>query len=422
MLYKITVMQIQQAFKFELQPNGAQSRSMRQFGGARRFVFNKALALQQSHYASGGKFISYVDMAKKLTDWRNGDETPWLKDAPVHPLQHALKDLDKAYKNFFKGLGRFPRFKKKSSGDSFRFPDAKQFEIDEANSRIKLPKLGWVKYRNSRDIIGVPRNITLSSRDGKWFASIQTQREVDQPVPAATSAIGVDLGIANFAAFSDESFVAPLSSFKAHEVRLARYQRRMSRKVKGSANWRRAKARVQRMHTRIANARRDFLHKTSCAISRSHALVVVEDLAVSNMSRRAKVTEDKPSKSVKAKSGLNKAILDQGWAEFRRQLEYKLKWNGGTLLAVPAHHTSQTCPECGNVSKDNRQTQSRFACVACGHTAHADTVGAINILARGHRVSACGEDIRHDKAAMPNRAASLKQEPTKGISCEATHA
>ena len=395
---------------------------MRQFGGACRFVFNKGLALQQSHYATGGTFLSYVDMAKRLTDWRNGSETPWLKDAPVHPLQHALKDLDKAYKNFFKGLGRFPRFKRREDGASFRFPDSKQFEIDEANNRIKLPKLGWLKYRNSRGLIGTPRNITISSKDGKWFVSIQTQREVDQPVPAATSAIGIDVGIANFAAFSDGSFVAPASSFKAHEVRLARYQRRMSRKVKGSANWKKAKARVQRMHTKITNVRRDFLHKTSCAIARSHALVVVEDLAVSNMSRSAKGTVEKPGKSVKAKSGLNKAILDQGWAEFRRQLEYKLAWNGGTLLAVPAHHTSQTCPECEHVSKDNRQTQSRLACVSCGHTAHADTVGAINILARGRRVSACGEDIRRDKAAMPNRAASVKQEPTEGILCEATHA
>ena len=395
---------------------------MRQFGGACRFVFNKALALQQSHYASGGKFLSYVDTAKHLTQWRNGSETPWLKEAPVHPLQHALKDLDKAYKNFFKGLGRFPRFKRREGDASFRFPDSKQFEIDEANNRIKLPKLGWLKYRNSRALVGTPRNITISSKDGKWFAAIQTQREVDHPEPAATSAIGIDLGIANFAAFSDGSFVAPVSSFKAHEVRLARYQRRMARKVNGSANWKKAKVRVQRMHSKIASVRRDFLHKTSCAIARSHALVVVEDLAVSNMSRSAKGTVEKPGKNVNAKSGLNKAILDQGWAEFRRQLEYKLNWNGGTLLAVPAHHTSQTCPECGHVSKDNRQTQSRFACVSCGHTAHADTVGAINILERGHRLSACGEDIRHDKAAMTNRASSVKQEPTEGISREVTHA
>ena len=415
-------MQIQQAFKFELMPNGAQLRSMRQFAGACRFVFNKALALQQSHYASGGKYLSYVDMAKNLTQWRNSSETLWLKEAPVHPLQHALKDLDRAYKNFFKGLGRFPRFKKRGDSASFRFPDSKQFEIDEANNRIKLPKLGWLKYRNSRALVGTPRNITISSKDGKWLVSIQTQREVDQPVPEASSAIGVDAGIANFAAFSDGSFVAPISSFKAHEVRLARYQRRMARKVKGSSNWKKAKARVQRMHSQIANVRRDFLHKTSCALARSHALVVVEDLAVANMSSSAKGTPEKPGKSVKAKSGLNRAILDQGWAEFRRQLEYKLKWNGGTLLAVAAHHTSQTCPECGHVSKENRRTQSRFACVCCGHTAHADTVGAIIILERGHRLSACGEDIRRATAALPNRAASVKQEPAEGISHEVAHA
>ena len=239
-------MQRLQSFKFELMPNGEQQRDMRRFSGACRFVYNKALALQKTNYEAGGKFIGYVALAKSLTDWRNGTETPWLKDAPCHPLQRALKDLERAYKNFFAKRADFPRFKRKGSGESFRYPDAKQFEIDQANSRIKLPKLGWVRYRNSRDVLGQAKNITISQSGGKWYASIQTEREAPQPVPTATTAIGIDVGIARFATMSDGSFIAPLNSFKKHQQRLARYQRRMSRKVKFSNNWKKEKTKYKR--------------------------------------------------------------------------------------------------------------------------------------------------------------------------------
>ena len=411
-----------QAFKFELVPNGEQLRDMRRFAGSCRFVFNKALALQKSNYEAGGKFIGYVAMAKHLTEWRNGSQTPWLKDAPVHPLQHALKDLERAYKNFFAKRADFPRFKRKGSGESFRYPDAKQFEVDQVNSRIKLPKLGWVRYRNSRVILGVAKNITVSQSGGKWCASIQTEREIEQPVPKATSAVGIDMGIARFATLSDGSFIAPLNSFKRHQQRLARYQRRMSRKVKFSSNWKKEKAKVRKIHTCIANARRDFLHKTSTTISQNHALVCVEDLQVRNMSRSSKGDSEQHGKRVSQKSGLNRAILDQGWGEFRRQLEYKMAWAGGMVLAVPAHHTSQACPCCGHVAPENRRTQAQFLCIDCGHIANADVVGAINVLERGQRLLACGEDGSGRGRKTPTKPASMKQEPAEATVYEVTHA
>ncbi|HKT66641.1 MAG TPA: transposase [Burkholderia sp.] len=400
-------MQRLQAFKFELVPNGEQQRKMRRFAGACRFVFNKALALQKENHEAGGTFIRYVAMAKHLTAWRNGTDTPWLKDAPVHPLQHALKDLERAYKNFFAKRAAFPRFKKKGRSDSFRYPDSKQIKLDQVNNRIFLPKLGWLRYRNSRDVLGEVRNATVSRNAGKWFVSIQTAREVAQPVPQATSAIGIDMGIARFATLSDGSFLAPLNSFKRHEARLRRAQRAMSRKVKFSNNWKKAKARIQRIHAGIGNARRDYLHKATTTISKKHAMVCIEDLQVRNMSRSAAGSPDAPGKNVRAKSGLNKAILDQGWFEFRRQLDYKLTWNGGWLIAVPPANTSRTCSACESVSTENRQTQAAFRCVACGHEDHADVVGAINILARGHRVAACGEPVQSGR--------SVKQEPAEAI-------
>ena len=397
-----------QAYKYELKPNGQQLRDMRRFSGSCRFVFNKALALQKTHHEAGNKFIGYVAMAKLLTAWRNSTDTAWLSQAPVHPLQHALKDLERAYKNFFAKRADYPRFKKKGMGDSFRYPDSKQFKIDAGNSRVFLPKLGWIRYRNSRDILGTPKNITVSSNGSKWFVSIQTEREGAEPVHPSASIIGIDVGITRFATLSDGSFIEPLNTFRKHEQRLARYQRAMSRKTMFSNNWKKAKAKVQKLHTGIANVRRDFLHKTSTTISQNHAIVCIEDLQVRNMSKSAAGSREAPGRNVKTKSGLNKSILDQGWFEFRRQLEYKQAWRGGDVLAVPPRNTSRTCPCCGHVSKDNRQTQAKFLCVDCGYENNADLVGAINVLERGHRLLACGELVQSGR--------SVKQEPAEATS------
>lgn len=377
-------MQRLQAYKYELMPNGQQQRDMRRFVGSCRFVFNKALAMQKERYGQGEKKFGYAGLCKCLTDWKGQPATIWLAETPSQALQQTLKDLERAYTNFFAKRADFPRFKKKGQPDSFRYPQG--CKLDQANNRIFLPKLGWLRYRNSRDVLGKLCNVTVSQTSGKWFVSIQTEREIDQPLPAATSAIGIDVGIARFASMSDESYIAPLNSFKKHQQRLARYQRRMSRKVKFSNNWKKAKARVQKIHTGIANARKDFLHKATTTISQNHALVCIEDLQVRNMSKSSKGNSEQPGKMVKQKSGLNRSILDQGWGEFRRQLEYKVSWNGGMLLAVPPHNTSRTCPCCGHVSKDNRQTQAQFLCVDCGYENNADVVGAINILSRGMQI------------------------------------
>ena len=375
---------------------------MRRFAGACRFVFNKALALQQDRHKAGEIKLGYAALCKALTEWKAAPETLWLNETTSQALQQALKNLERAYKNFFEKRADFPRFKKKGQSDSFRYPQG--VKLDQGNSRVFLPKLGWLRYSNSRDVLGEVKNATVSQSGGKWFVSIQTEREVDQPLPHG-EAVGIDMGIARFATLSDGSFIAPLNSFKKHQQRLARYQRAMSRKVKFSNNWKKAKAKVQKLHTRIANARKDFLHKASCQISQNHAMIAIEDLQVRNMSKSAKGNSEQHGKKLKQKSGLNRSILDQGWAEFRRQLEYKAAWNGGFVVAVPAQYTSKTCPCCGHVSKENRQTQAKFECVECGFEENADVVGAINILARGHRVLACGGTAQSGRP--------MKQEPTE---------
>ena len=258
-----------QAFKFELMPDGGQARDMRRFAGSCRFVFNKALAMQQERFAAGDAKLGYAGLCKALTEWKADPATAWLCDTPSQSLQQTLKDLERAYTNFFAKRADFPRFKKKGrSGDSFRYPQG--FKLDQTNGRLFLPKQGWLRYRNSRDVLGTVKNITVSQSGGKWFASIQTEREAEIPVHQGT-AVGIDLGIVRFATLSDGAVFEPLSSFKRQEQALAKAQRAMSRKAKFSNNWKKAKAHVQRIHARIGNARRDYLHKTTTTISKNHA-------------------------------------------------------------------------------------------------------------------------------------------------------
>jgi putative transposase len=395
-----------QAFKYEIQPNGEQQRQMRRFAGSCRFVFNKALAMQKDRYEQGEKKLGYTDLCKELTAWKVLSETLWLKESHSQVLQQSLKNLERAYKNFFDKRAAFPQFKKKGQGDSFHFPQG--FKLDQGNSRVFLPKLGWIRYHNSREILGEAKNITVSANGGKWFVSIQTEREIERSVHPSTSIVGIDVGITRFATLSDSSYIKPLNTFRKHEIRLAKYQRRMSHIKKHSSkqfssNWKKAKARVQKIHSRIANVRKDFLHKTTTTISKNHAIVCIEDLQVRNMSKSAAGSSDSPRRNVKAKSGLNKSILDQGWFEFRRQLEYKQVWLGGDVLAVPPHNTSRTCPACGHVSAENRQTQAKFACVECGYENNADLIGAINILNRGMKMLE-GQDTADASAGCASTA------------------
>ena len=378
---------------------------MRRFAGACRFVFNRALALQNENHEVGNKYIPYTKMASWLIEWKLHPDTQWLKDAPSQPLQQSLKDLERGYKNFFQKRAAFPRFKKRGQHDAFRYPQG--VKLDQANSRISLPKLGWIRYRNSREVIGEVKNVTVSQSCGKWYVSIQTEYEVAELVHNAESMVGLDAGITKLATLSDGTIYQPVNSFKSGQRKLAMLQRQLSRKVKFSANWQKQKRKIQRHHSHIANIRRDYLHKVTSEISKNHAMIVIEDLKVSNMSKSAKGTSDKPGRNIKAKSGLNRSILDQGWYEMRRQLEYKQLWRGGQVLAIPPAYTSQRCACCGHTAKENRLSQIQFECLECGYAENADINGARNILSAGHAVLACGGRVQSGRP--------LKQEPTEVI-------
>lgn len=380
---------VQKAFKFRLSPTKQQFEQLRRFVGCTRFVWNHFLNLQEESLQTTRRTKSYSELCKLLTMLKRDPERSWLNDAPSQSLQQVLKHLCEAYGRYFKKLSDRPRFKKKGRRDSFRIPA--DFKINGAT--IQLPKMGETAFYKSRDIVGQLRNVTVSKRGKHWYLSIQTQLEVADPIHPSTSMVGIDVGISKFVALSDGTAIAPLHSFRSLAPKLVKEQRKLARKVKGSNNFKKQKEKVVQIHIKIADARQDFLHKNSTTLSKNHAKIVMEDLQISNMSKSAKGTQENPGINVSAKSGLNKSILDQSWYEFRRQLQYKQLWGGGTVILVPPQHTSQRCSSCGHTDALNRLSQAKFLCVQCRHSDNADINAAKNILAAGHAVVACG-DIR----------------------------
>jgi len=376
------------AYKFKLKTNREDEEKLSQFSGCCRFVWNKALALNLTRLEAKQPLLWYNELAFWLTFWKKTDEHAFLKDCHSQVLQQTLKNLDRAFKDAFdkkQTNKRIPRFKQKFCSDGFRYPQG--FKIE--NRSVFLPKIGWVGFYKSRKIEGKPKNLNVTREADGWYFSVQTEIEVADPVHPSKSMVGVDLGIVRFATLSNGEYIEPLNALNKERAKLANAQRKLARQKKRSNNWKKQKRRIGNIHRKIRNSRNDFLHKVSTTISKNHAVVFVEDLRILNMSRSAKGTTDELGSNVKAKSGLNRSILDQAWGLFRSQLEYKIAWVGGDFRFVNPKYTSQKCPNCQTIDSENRRTQSEFVCQSCSYTNHADVVGAMNVLAAGLAVMAC---------------------------------
>lgn len=387
-------MLIRKAVRYRLETTPEQENLLSRAVGCVRFVWNRALSVQKSYLDRQCGALNYAGLCELLTSWRNSKAFGFLAESPSMPQQQTLRHLARALNDAFdkKSPKRFPVFKKKGLHDSLRYPDPEQIKIDlkpqDAEGRKQLPKIflpriGWVKFRKSCIIGGEIRNATVSRSGGHWYVSVQTEKEVPDPVHPSTTAVGGDRGVANLLTLSDGTMFLPVTAYRDLQKRLAREQRKFAHKVKFSVNWKKQKAKITRLHQRIAEIRKTVLHQVSTAISKNHAVVVLEDLKVRNMTASAKRTVESPGRKVRQKSGLNKSILDQGWGMLKQMLGYKLQWAGGMLLLVDPAYTSQICPVCGVVDAGNRQTQAEFHCLHCGHEAHADVNAAQNILARG---------------------------------------
>jgi len=374
-------------YRFRAYPSTIQEGRLDAWQHTLRALWNAATDQRvQRLRRKSGPWPTYNRQAAELTDLRRACE--WHRDVPTDFSQALLRVVDSAWQDFFAKRKGLPRFKAKGRDWApMRTLAASRFRV--ARTRVKLPKLGWIKIRAHRRIVGVPRSISITKDCDKWFVSITCEIVEAKPThPHASRVIGLDVGIAVAVADSDGGFVENPRWMERSRKRLARAQRRLSRKKKESNRRAKAKARVARVHRKIRHQRRDWQHKLTDAYTKSHGVIVIEALRVKNMMRSASGTVAKPGRNVRNKAGLNRSIADVGWGEIHRQLAYKSAWRGGLLVEVDPRNTSLACRKCGCLSSDNRPKQALFSCVACGHTEHADTHASRNILARASQTPA----------------------------------
>lgn len=383
-------MLIRQGFQYALRLKAQREAVLRRWVGCRRFVFNEALAHQRAELAAGRKRPGYAALCARLPGLKA--QHPWLGEPPAQALQQALKDLCKAWDAKFTAKSGAPRFKKKGQGDTLRLPQDCRY--DSAAGTVSLPKLGAVRLRHSREALGELKNVTLRQERGRWVASLQTERAVDAGALAATAAVGLDFGAATTIMPSAGAPIELPARIGRYERRMKRLQQAVSRKKKSSKNRAKARGRLNACHGRIAAMRRDFLHQSTTKLVRGHALIAIEDLAVKSMTASAAGTIEAPGRKVKAKAGLNRTILRNGWSMARSMLQYKAAWSGVLLVAVPPAYTSQACSSCTHTAAENRKSQARFECVACGHSENADRNAAKNILAKAHQMMAAADAIQ----------------------------
>ena len=349
------------AYKYRLKLSRQQRETLDAWINTSRAVYNLALETKIYAYKSQGISLSKFDLMSQLTECRA--EFTWMGEVPVHSLQGVIERMDAAYQSFFKG-GGFPKFARKDSYNSVLFKQVKQV----SDCIFKLPKIGTVTVFKDRQPKGELRNATITRVNNKYYISIVTKQEAKELPVQSDNQVGIDMGISFFASLSTgEQVDNPRHTLKyARKLRIA--QRSLSRKKKGSSSRYKQRLRVAKLHEKVSNVRKDFLHKQSRKIVDNFGLIAVEDLKVKNM----------------VKFGhLSKHILDASWSEFFRQLEYKSSWNGGTFVKVDPKYTSQTCHSCGEVDKKSRVSQSKFVCTACGEESNADINASKNILSRG---------------------------------------
>lgn len=335
------------------------------FGGV-RWIYNKGLELKVEAWTERSENLSRFDISAKIPEWKQSEETEWLKEVNSQSLQASLVNLEMAYTRFFKSKNGFPRFKSKhSSRQSFQVPQSGVV----GENFVQIPKVGKIKAVISRPVEGKIKTITISrTTTGKYFASVLCDdgKELPTKLPVTEAGtIGIDLGIKEYAVLSTGERVANPRNIKRSEVRLARAQRMLSRRVKGSANRAKQKLRVARIHEQCANRRNDFIHKLTTRLVRDNQTdsFAIEDLAVTNMVKNRR---------------LAKAISDASWGEFRRQFEYKSERAGKNVLVIGRFEPSSKSCSCGIVNKGLKLSDRVWTCV-CGKTHDRDLLAARNI-------------------------------------------
>ena len=371
---------LRKGYKFRLEPIKTQRNLFFQFAGAGRWVFNRGLAQKKDAWKINKQTISLFAQNKELTLLKNKDETAWLKTIHSQVLQQSLQDLDSAYKNFFRGLKKkenpgFPKFKVKGFKDSFRYPQGVKVE----GSLVFLPKIGWIKFRKSREIKGIIKQSTIIREGDNWFVSFNTENEIETPKPILDpeKTVGIDLGLKSFAtlAIGKDNHLVTIENPKYLRKKITKLQflsRQLSKKVKKSKNRYKAIKKLSSFHSHLKNLRLDFFHKQALTIVKSHDIINIEKMNVKGM--------------LKGLKNLSRAINDAAWSMFVNCLKNKAIEYGKTLNEISSlMGSTKHCSKCGH-KNDITLKERTYICSFCGQVIDRDLNAAINIKAAGSTV------------------------------------
>ncbi|AEM82653.1 RNA-guided endonuclease InsQ/TnpB family protein [Streptomyces violaceusniger] len=391
--------QVKRAFKYRFYPTDEQAAELSRTFGCVRLVYNKALEERTRAWYGEQRRISYVQSSAALTEWKKSGELAFLAEVSSVPLQQALRHLQTAFGNFFAQRAKYPRYTSRKTSRASAEYTRSAFTWREG--RLTLAKTAEpLDIRWSRPLPegAEPTTVTVS-RDaaGRWFVSMLVEDTI-APAPATSAAVGLDAGVTSLVTLSTGEKIANPRYERRDRARLAKAQRELSRKAKGSANREKARRRVARVHARIADRRRDFLHKLTTRLVRENQTVVIEDLTVRNLLKNGR---------------LARAISDAAWTDLRMMLEYKCAWYGRELLTVDRWFpSSKLCGNCGTVREKLPLNVRQWTC-GCGTVHDRDVNAARNILAAGLAVSACGDGVRPQRESSRTGRSSMKQEPQR---------
>ncbi|MBL1119538.1 transposase [Streptomyces sp. 110] len=391
---------VKRAFKYRFYPTDAQAAELSRTFGCVRKVYNLALAARTQAWVLRQERVNYNATSAMLTAWKRTEELAYLNDVSSVPLQQALRHLQTAFTHFFAKRARYPRLKSRKKS-------RKSAEYTTSAFRFRDGKLTLAKMTEPLEIVWsrpLPEGATLStvtvSQDaaGRWFVSLLCEDPGVEPLPTTDAAVGVDAGLDHLLTLSTGEKITNPRHERHDRDRLAKAQRKLARKAKGGgANRAKARQRVARVHARIADRRRDTLHKITTRLVRENQTIVIEDLTVRNLLKNGR---------------LARAISDAAWAEFRTMLEYKAWWYGREVIAVDRWFpSSKLCSHCGTL-QDKLPLSVRTWTCGCGVTHDRDVNAARNILAAGLAVSACGAGVRPQRSSPGGRSA-MKQEPLR---------
>src|SRR5579863_633416 len=374
---------------YRLLPSPAQEAVLRDHCGHARFVWNLAVE-QHRHWRPGrASAPGYLEQCRQLTTARS--EHPWLAAGSQMVQQQALRDFAQAMANYLGGSHGRPSWRKAGRDEGFRVVAVKPGQVRRLSrnvGQVRVPKAGWVRFRWSRAVPAEVKSYRVTmDRAGRWHVAFTA---IPEPIPAPGNgqAVGIDRGVAVSAALSTGELLRAPGLRVAERTRMLRLERKLARARRGSNRYKRVKYAIARLKARQTDRRKDWAEKASTRLAREFDVICVENLAITGMTRSARGTADKPGRNVSQKSGLNRAILAQGWGLLVRRLQEKAP---GRVEKVKPHFTSQRCSACGHVDPESRESQARFVCTACGFADHADVNAARNIAA-GHAVTARGGD------------------------------